>query len=206
MDSWEDAEDDDFQPTIPLVVPTATADNWEDEEDQTLIEQQAALAALAIRQPLTSSQLELQKKKEELEEQRLQNQLKFAKLENETNEERVLRERKQVEDADAAIAEELFDAPPTATKRSASSSSASGLASLNLKNKEDHINFGILASQKMSDSTSFCITAFLKEVLNRNGNALSAESLVDLATTIQVSILFLSLILISSLSLETSSD
>jgi hypothetical protein len=181
MDSWEDAEDEDFKPTIPVV---AVADNWEDEEDQTLIEQQAALAAMAIRAPLTPAQIEAQKKKEELEEQRLQNQIKYAKLENETSEQRVIRERKQVEDADAALAEELFDVPAGA-KRSVSSSS-SGLASLNLKNKEDHINFGIMAAQKMSDSTSFCITAFLKEVLNRNGAALSAESLTDLATTIQV--------------------
>jgi hypothetical protein len=189
MDSWEDAEEDDFQPTVPA--PVSVADNWEDEEDQTLIEQQAALAAMAVRAPLTPAQIEAQKKKEELEEQRLQNQIKYAKLENETSEERVIRERKQVEDADAALAEELFDKVPGGPKRSASSSS-SGIAGLTLKNKEDHVNFGIMAAQKMSGSTSFCIAAFLKEVLNRDGAMLSAESLVDLAATIQVNFSILS--------------
>jgi hypothetical protein len=181
MDSWEDADEEDVKPVTLAVAPV---DNWDDEEDETLLEQQAAIAALAIRAQPTPAQIEAQKRKEEIEEQKLQNHVKYAQQENETSEERRLRERKQAEDADAALAEELFDAPPGGPKRS--SSSTTGLAALNLKTKEDHINFGIMAAQKMSSSTSFCITAFLKEVLNRNGGTLSAEGLIDLAAVIQV--------------------
>jgi hypothetical protein len=125
-----------------------------------------------------------------LEEEKLENQLKFALQEGETAEQRKARERKQVEDADAALTEDLFDAVtlggPAAAKRSASSSSsAAGIGGINLKNKEDHVNFGITVSNKMAGSTSFCIQAFLKEVINRNGEALSAESLNDINTVVQ---------------------
>lgn len=183
MDSWEDADEDEFKPPVVPAAATGTLDNWEDEEDQTLIEQQAAIAAMAIRAAPTPQQIEAQKKREELEEQRLQNHVKYAQQENETAEQRTIRERKQVEDADAALAEELFDAP-SGPKRSVSSSS--GLAGLNLRNKEDHVNFGIMASKKMAGSTSFCIAAFLKEVLKGNGSVLSAESLADISNEIQV--------------------
>lgn len=180
MDSWEDADETEFAPPS---IPTPK-DNWdEEEEDQTLIEQKAALAAMAIRPAPTPQQIEAQRKREELEEQRLQNQIKYAQMENETAEQRTLRERKQVEDADAALAEELFEAP-SGPKRSVSSSS--GLASLNLKTKDDHVNFGIMASKKMAGSTSFCIAAFLKEILKGNGPILSAESLTDISNEIQV--------------------
>ena len=94
-----------------------------------------------------------------------------------------MRERKQVEDADAALTEDLFDAVtlagPTTSKRSTSSSS--GIGGINLKNKEDHVNFVITVSNKLAGSTSFCIQAFLKEVINRNGETLSAESLNDIS-------------------------
>jgi hypothetical protein len=180
MDSWEDADEEDVK---PVTLAPVAADNWDDEEDETLLEQQAALAALALRSQPTPAQIEAQKRKEEIEEQKLQNQVKYAQQENETTEEKRLRERKQAEEADAALAEELFDAP-AGPKRS--SSSTSGLAALNLKTKDDHVNFGIMAAQKMSASTSFCIAAFLKEVLNRNGATLSAEGLTELSTMLQV--------------------
>jgi hypothetical protein len=180
-DSWEDEDEDSV--AIKLPVPAVVApESWEEEEDETLVEQAAAAKAAAARLTRTPAQIEAQRKKELEEEEKLQNQLKFAQLANETLEERVVRERQQVEKADAALTEELFDAVPTAAKRSASS----GIAGLVLKTKEDHVNFGITASSKMSTSTSFCVTAFLKEVLTRNGNTLSAESLVELGTIIQV--------------------
>lgn len=124
-----------------------------------------------------------------MEEEKLENQLKFALQESETPEQRKARERKQVEDADAALTEDLFDAVtlggPTSTKRSTSSSSAAGIGGINLKNKEDHVNFGITVSNKLAGSTSFCIQAFVKEVISRNGETLSAESLNDINTVIQ---------------------
>lgn len=185
MDSWEDADEDNFQVNLPVPSKAllSAPDSWDEEEDETLLEQKKAallLSQKALSLP-SQQQLEQQRKKEQIEEEKLQNLLKFAKQENETNEERVIRERKQVEEADAVLAEELFDNSGNNKK---STSSSSGLAGLSLKNKDDHINFGILAANKMSNSTSFCITAFLKEILTRNGNILSAESLTDLSTQI----------------------
>ena len=111
--------------------------------------------------------------------------MKFALQEGETAEQRKIRERKQVEDADAAIAEDLFDGvdSPGVAKR-ATSSSSTGIGGISLKNREDHVNFGITVSNKLAGSTSFCIQAFLKEVISRNGETLSAESLNEIAALV----------------------
>mmetsp|Transcript_1719 Transcript_1719/g.2695 ORF Transcript_1719/g.2695 Transcript_1719/m.2695 type:complete len:240 (-) Transcript_1719:102-821(-) len=180
-DSWEDEDPDDY--ATPQVSTKANWDDEDEEEDETLIEQRrAAEAAAAAAAKPTPAQIEAQKKRERDEAAKLENQLKFAQQENETEEQRRIRERKQVEEADADITAELFNAGgnPTAAKRTVSS----GVAGISLRNREDHVNFGITVANKLADSTSFCLTAFLTEVLKRDGEKLSAESLSTLSTEI----------------------
>lgn len=171
MDSWEDA-DDDFVPNIPSL-PTG---NWDDEEeDETLKEE------VVVPVELTAAQKALIKKKAEQEEQTLANKVKNAQLENETSDERKIRERKAVEESDSLLADELFDNIDTAHQAKKSSKSAAGsIAAINLSNKQDHVNFGITVATKLEKSTAFCVTAFMKEVFTRSQDRLSAEGLDEL--------------------------
>ena len=95
MDSWEDA-DDDFVPNIPSL-PTG---NWDDEEeDETLKEE------VIVPIELTPAQKALIKKKAEQEELTLANKVKNVQLESETSDQRKVRERKAVEEADSLLAD-----------------------------------------------------------------------------------------------------
>jgi len=173
MDDWEN---EDFEPVIPNKSPGKVSANWEDEEDETLkIKPEIAPGP-------TPAQIEAQRQKALLEDERLQAQMKNAELEGLNAEQRKVRERNQIEEADAQLAEELFDGG-AGTKLSRSKSS--GLGGINLKNKDDHVNFGIMVATKMADSTSFCVSAFLKEILQRQKETLSSESLDELAVLIQ---------------------
>lgn len=180
MDSWEDFDEDEIQQQQS----SKQNQNQEEEEDLTLIEQKEELKKLINKPKLNEKQINLLNKKLNEEEILLQNELLNTKLENETNEEKIIRERKQVEEADVELSVELFNSPD-GVKRSTSSSSASGLSLYNLKNKEDHINFGIMTAKKLENSTAFCITAYLKEIITRRGDTLTAETLADLAETIK---------------------
>jgi hypothetical protein len=172
MDSWEDA-DDDFVPNIPNM-PTG---NWDDEEeDETLKEEVVAPVELS------AAQKALIRKKEEQDELILVNKVKNAQLENETSDQRKVRERKAVEESDSLLADELFDNIDTAhqTKKAPKSSATGSIAAINLSNKQDHVNFGITVATKLENSTAFCVTAFMKEVFTRSQDRLSAEGLDEL--------------------------
>lgn len=170
MDSWEDAADD-FVPNIPM--PTG---NWDDEEeDETLKEE------VVVPVELSAAQKSLIKKREEQDELALINKVKNAQLENETSDQRKVRERKAIEDSDSLLADELFDNIDTAHQaKKAPKSTGGGIAAINLSNKQDHISFGITVATKLEKSTAFCVTAFMKEVLNRSQDKLSAEGLDEL--------------------------
>jgi hypothetical protein len=174
MSNWDD-EDFDSSNVVPSIaekVPTS----WEDEEDETL------KAQPEVAPGPTPAQIEAARQKAAAEEQRLQNALKFAVMDTLSPEDKKLKERKEIEEDDARIAEELFD---SGNAKASTKSKASGLGAINLKNKEDHTNFGILVSSKLTNSTSFCTTAFLKEVMQRQKDTLSAESIDELLTLLQ---------------------
>jgi hypothetical protein len=171
MDSWEDA-DDDFVPNMPSM----PSGNWDDEEeDETLKEEVVAVVEL------TPAQKALIKKKADQEELILANKVKNAQLENETNDQRKVRERKAVEESDSLLADELFDNIDNAHQAKKAPKTASGsIAAINLANKQDHVNFGITVATKLEKSTAFCVTAFMKEVFTRSQDRLSAEGLDEL--------------------------
>lgn len=78
------------------------------------------------------------------------------------------------------MAGQLFDDNGKGTKKSKDTSIASGIAGAKLKSKEDHINFAITVAAKLSESTSFNVAAFLKELSERTKASLSVESLTDI--------------------------
>ena len=149
-DSWED-EDFDV-PTLPTPAPPA---NWDDEEDEVEIDPKIVPAKPS------QSQIDADKRRAEEAERALATKLKLAELANETPEEKRLREKRQVEEADNELTGELFG-NGTTTKSSGASSPAMGIGSKPLKTKQDHLSFGTLIGQKLSNSSAFNLAAFYK--------------------------------------------
>lgn len=162
---------------------TATS-NWKDEEEDT--------SAVTLPPPAPSpAQMEAAKKKSEDEQAQLAKKIELAMLEKETVEERKLRERKQAEEADGALAEDLFDKssiskkPQTSTAIAGTGILTTSIVNARLKTKEDHVNFGITVAAKISDSTSFCIAAFYTELSDRVKNTLTLESLDEIIHSLE---------------------
>lgn len=170
----DDWEDEDFVPILPNAGKIAGAG----EED--LLEKE--LAESSAPRPVDEAAI---KRKEEAAEAAFKAKLQAAKEDNETPDQRRLRERRQIEEADHGLTNELFDkdqvaetaksspkkAPSSAApaaaaavnpSRNFSSSGGSGLGSIPLASNQDHFEFGNLVSVKLSDSTSFNIGAFYK--------------------------------------------
>ena len=153
------ADDDDWETAdLKVKIPALNKKAWDDEED--LVELDAPKPAVP-----SAATLEAAAKKKKEEEEKLAAALKFASLENETADERKLRERKQVEQADNDLTGELFGGKADGAGQKSSSGSLAGLvAGTALKSKDDHKNFGILCAKKMSDSTAFNVAAFYKSL------------------------------------------
>ena len=174
-DSWED---EDFD--VP-VVPVVKKANWDDEEDE------ADLASLDVQPAVQTPEMiaRLAKKAEE-DAVKLANKLKFAALEKEAPEDRKMRERRLIEEADNELSAELFaDATRAATASSSLASTsvkpvvskAATLAGISVATKQDHINLGNLVAKKLDSSTSFNIAAFFDTFAETIQNKLSVESL-----------------------------
>jgi hypothetical protein len=130
----------------------------------------------------TAAQIEAARKKAQQAEEALSAKMKAAELANETPDERRIRERRQVEEADNELAGELFD---TQSQKSGSVvgsvSAAKGLGALSLKTKQDHTTFGTATASKLSDSSTFNIGAFFKSLVKvLDGPNVTAETLDDI--------------------------
>ena len=181
-DSWED---DDFEPELPVLSGPQTS-KFADEEDEVVVE--------PVVQPKVLTAAEIAKRQQKIaeEEERLANQLKYALLEDETDEDRRARERRQIEEADNKLTEELMGmgkggAGGAAPKKTTSlgSSSASGLAGLTLSTKQDHTNFGITCSKKLAESTPIYVCAFFKALSERLPPKMTTESLDEILSALQ---------------------
>lgn len=163
----DDWEDDDFVPTLNSA-PLVKAGEEED------------LLAKEIVAPVVSKITEEQKAKKIAEDEAaFQKKMSAAKISEETADQKKRRERLQVEEADHALTNELFDGqarptpavtgPATTTATVASNSArnfsskpAAGLGSIPISNKQDHFEFGNLVSIKLQDSTPMSVAAFYK--------------------------------------------
>ena len=169
----DDWEEDDFE--VPVIAPSLKPQKAWDDEDETVIETPVATPSAAT--------IEAAAKKKQEEELKLANALKFAALEEETPEERKVRERKQVEDADNELTGELFGGKSSDPSNPKSSSSlTAGIAGTNLKSRDDHKSFGIICAKKLSDSTAFNITAFYKSLTEKIEPKLSFDTVDEIIT------------------------
>lgn len=167
MDDWDDEE---F--VVPVLASNASNNNWDDEEQE----------EVKVKSTLSAAQIKANAKKAHDEEVRLANVLKYAILEDETPEDKKVRERKQIEDADADLAGELFGKE----KNSKSSNSvSSSIAGATLKSKLDHTNFGILCAKKLNDSTAFNVAAFYKSLTEKCQKNLTSESCDEILAVFQ---------------------
>jgi len=182
-DSWEDEEVEIKLNISDKLNVNSVPSNWED-EDETVKE-------VVILPPVpTAQQVEAARKKKEEEEEMLARKIQLALIENETPEERRLRERKQAEEADGQLAGEMFGngkvESADSLKAKKSASVTTGLAGLALKTKEDHNKFGIAVSAKLLESsTPFHISLFLKECSDRVKDKLTVECLDDIIQSLQ---------------------
>jgi hypothetical protein len=171
---WENFSVPTFGSTA-VVAPAA-----EEEEDLTLQELKAGPAVSAP----SASQLAEKERKIRQEEEMLANKLKFALLENETPEQRKLREKKQQEESEMRLMKDDLFGLSEGTSSEASSST--GIAAIPLKTKQDHINFAITCANKLGPSTSIQASTYLMELTNRMKNNLTTETLDALLSTLKV--------------------
>mmetsp|Transcript_37070 Transcript_37070/g.37736 ORF Transcript_37070/g.37736 Transcript_37070/m.37736 type:complete len:242 (-) Transcript_37070:186-911(-) len=179
-DAVDDWDTEEYEVPVLKNEASKVANNWED-EDLTIMEQSAP-------PPIPSAaQIEAAKRKAEEEEVMLSKKLEFALQANETPEERKIREKKRVEEGEVKLAGELFDGVDSVssstngtTKKVKEVTLTSGIAGAKLKTNVDHVNFAITVSTKLGDSTSFNITAFLKELMSRTKGSLNTESLTEI--------------------------
>mmetsp|Transcript_15174 Transcript_15174/g.25297 ORF Transcript_15174/g.25297 Transcript_15174/m.25297 type:complete len:236 (-) Transcript_15174:304-1011(-) len=178
-DSWED---EDFEvPSLGGATLNAEKDNWDDEVDEVEVEPKIVPVVL------TAAQITAQKKKEEEADAALESKMKTNALKNETAEERRLREKKMVEEADNELTGELFGGGKAGGGlKAGGGGAAKGLGALVLKTKQDHSAFGTTTATKLAESSTFNVGAFYKtlgKVLE--SSQITAETLDEILADIQ---------------------
>lgn len=168
--SWEDSEDEFEVNLDSLDAKLGNKNAWDDEEDELVVETEV--------KPAVPSANTLKNKQKELEKAAttLENQVKYALEEGEGAEDKKARERRQVEEADHALSEDLFGTNTTTKTKSLGSASGS-LAAIALKTKTEHTNFGVTISKKMAESTPLHMCAFFKSFLERLPESMNTDSL-----------------------------
>jgi hypothetical protein len=181
-DDWESFSVPTFTAAAAPPLPSAGGSKvYEEEEDLTLLEKPVKAAAPS------ASQVEAARKKAALEEQALANRMQFALLENETPEEKKIRERNQAIASDSLLI--AADLGGAVSGPASPATSVSGVASIPLKNIQDHKNFAIACSSKLSTSTAVTTTAFITELATRLKTNISTEGLDAIIAVLQVKIL-----------------
>jgi hypothetical protein len=177
MDDW-DAEDFEV-PTLNVaaspVKPPAAPANDDEEEDLALKEVEPVKATPS------AAVLAAQEKKAKEEEKILAAKAAIAATENETAHEKKLREAKQLEESETALANEMLGGTSNKSRQEGGGDLTKGLGSIVLKTKEDHVKYGTITRQKLSTSSAFNIAAFYKslsKVLDQP--SVSAESLDEI--------------------------
>lgn len=160
-----------------FVMPSATLDG-DDEEDLTLLEKAEVVTPSA-------SQQEAARKKAVAEEEALASRIQFAMLENETPEERKVRELKQVQEAEARMVARDLGGAVGSDSAASGAPVTRGIAAIPLKNKKDHETFSLTVANKLSASTAVCTTAFVADLANRVKANITTEGLDSLIAVLQ---------------------
>ncbi len=112
------------------------------------------------------------------DEKVLQKQVLYALQEGENAEDKKARERRQIEEADNALTEELMGG--SNNKKQSASSEITGIAGIPLNTKAEHTGFGITISKKLADSTPQYVAAFYKALTERLPQKMTGEVLDDM--------------------------
>ena len=176
MADWDASDDEWDAPNLNLDLGGASSGgggDFDDEVDEVEIEK--------VEVSVPSEATEAAKaRKIAQQEATLKNQVENALRENESAEDKKMRERKAVEDADNALTEELMGTK----KVTKSLGSSSGIAGIPLNTKSEHTSFGITISKKLSDSTPQYIAAFYKALTDRLPPKMTGEVLDDMVAVL----------------------
>lgn len=181
-DSWEDDEWDTADLNLDLGGGGADGGGgaggggaFDDEVDEVEIEK------VEVSTP-SEATLAAKAKKIAEDEKVLQNQVLYALQEGEGAEDKKARERRQIEEADNALTEELMGGGTK--KKVGLSSGPTGIAGIPLNTKAEHTSFGITISKKMADSTPQYIAAFYKALTDRLPAKMTGEVLDNMVAVI----------------------
>ncbi|CAN0418464.1 unnamed protein product [Pylaiella littoralis] len=164
-DSWEDEEFD-----LPSNAPPTTAPvSWEDEEEE---EEDTGAVAPGVAPKMSAAKAA---KSAAEKDARIAAELETRLQLGETAEQRRLRERNRVEEADNDLTEDLFGGGSAG-----GSGGGSGLSGLALKSMQDHVKLAIELSERMEASKPAHMAAFLKELVSKLSTKMTADGLSDL--------------------------
>ena len=179
-DSWEEDEWD--APDLDLNLGAGGAsgggagDAFDDEVDEVELEK------VEIATP-SEATLAAKAKKVAEDEKVLQNQVLYALQEGEGAEDKKARERRQIEEADNALTEDLMGVSDK-KKTGGLGSGPTGIAGIPLNTKAEHTSFGITISKKLTNSTPQYIAAFYKAFTERLPTKMTGEVLDDMVTVL----------------------
>eukprot|EP00977_Amphora_coffeiformis_P020259 scaffold8028_cov165-Amphora_coffeaeformis.AAC.8 len=199
-DNWDDGSDDDWDvdddaldQKLSLAKGAAT-NAFDDEEDLALKEREAAEKAKQENlkkkgTALQEKKAEEQRKAEELEIARKAMELEAEAQANMSPEELKAFKRRQVEEADNAITDDLFGAVEAVkgTNAAKSAAVAGGGDALVLKDAKDHLKHArdVAAAMKKHGKIHFA-TSFIKEVLEKSSSLLDDAAITDIIKTCNV--------------------
>jgi len=183
MGDWDEEEDWDAGDALDKLdskLGVTSKSAWDEEDEVEVIVPEVAKpseATLAAKAKAIATQ-----------EAKLNNQVKYALQEEEGVEDKKARERRQVEEADHALTEDLMGgsgiAKPAKKSLGSTSSGAAGLAAISLNTISDHKTFGITISKKIQDSTPLTVVAFFKSLLDNLPPSMTTDSLDQILSTL----------------------
>lgn len=169
-----DWDNEDFEVPVLMSVKVK-ANNFEEEEEEEELQHDITpkpAAKAAFSNKVTKSEAELKKEREA--DKALLEKVKMAKLENETPDQRKLRERQIVEAADAVVANELFNG--STSDNGEYDGEFRGIGSIPIRTKQDHIDFAFVCNEKMEESTPLCLAAFYTNMTNHLKEKFTVET------------------------------
>lgn len=174
MGDWEDEDAWDADAALGALDSKLGAGNqkasWDDEDE-------VEVAVPEVAKPAQGT-LAAKAKAIAQQEIKLSNQVKYALQDEENAEDKKARIRREIEDADHALTEELLGSSTVKTEKKLSGSSvAVGLAAINLNTVSDHKTFGLTIAKKIQDSTPMTVVAFFKSLLDNLPPGMTTESL-----------------------------
>ncbi|CAM9757663.1 unnamed protein product [Discosporangium mesarthrocarpum] len=165
-DSWED---EDFE-TPAFIPPSDAPISWEDEDE---VDEAVPEVAPGVAPKMSAAKAA---KKAAEGDAKLAAEVEAKLQVNETSEERRLRERNRVEEADNSLTEELFGGEG----RAGGVARPAGVAGLKISSLQDHMKLALELGNRFSSSKPGSVVAFLKELMSTlDGSPLGATELTE---------------------------